>query len=163
ENGKACEEKSENEVADLTGEYLNICLLLVLYTLQGIPMGISGVLPLILKEKKVSYNDLGTFSLNSYPFSLKILWAPVVDAAYFNRIGRRKTWLIPTQFAIGVVMMVLSQRLDSLLYVEEPHITTLTCLFFLLYLLCATQEQGGFRLPCAIMYILLYIGVVVWV
>lgn len=47
--------------------------------------------------------------------------------------------------------------------VEEPHITTLTCLFFLLYLLCATQEQGGFRLPCAIMYILLYIGVVVWV
>eukprot|EP00913_Durusdinium_trenchii_P015754 g14805.t1 len=50
ENGKACEEKSENEVADLTGEYLNICLLLVLYTLQGIPMGISGVLPLILKD-----------------------------------------------------------------------------------------------------------------
>ena len=53
---------------------------------QGIPMGLSGVLPLILKagvtfsvanviglkEKSVSYNDLGTFSLNSYPFSRKL-------------------------------------------------------------------------------------------
>ncbi|CAL1136565.1 unnamed protein product [Cladocopium goreaui] len=140
EDGKTSDEKVEKEVSDLTGDYLNISLLLVLYTLQGIPMGLSAVLPLILKEKNVSYADLGTFSLNSYPFSLKILWAPIVDAAYFPRFGRRKTWLIPTQLAIGVVMVVLSGSLDSLLFVEEPQIKSLTCLFFLLYLLCATQD-----------------------
>lgn len=30
-------------------------LLLVLYTLQGIPMGLCGSIPLILKERQVSY------------------------------------------------------------------------------------------------------------
>eukprot|EP00438_Fugacium_kawagutii_P019260 Skav217550 [mRNA] locus=scaffold1602:42103:52941:+ [translate_table: standard] len=91
-DGKMSSSKAEKEVlvSDLTGDYLNVCLLLVLYTLQGIPMGLSAVLPLILKEKNVSFADLGTFSLNSYPFSLKILWAPIVDAAYVPRFGRRK-------------------------------------------------------------------------
>jgi len=133
-------EKLEEQVADLTGDYLNVCLLLVLYTLQGIPMGLSAVFPLILKEKNVSYADLGTFSLNSYPFSLKLFWAPIVDAAYVSRIGRRKTWLIPTQLAIGLVMLVVAGSLDSLLYVEKPEIKSLTCLFFFLYFLCATQD-----------------------
>jgi hypothetical protein len=34
---------------------VNMFLLLVLYTLQGIPMGLCGSIPLILKERKVSY------------------------------------------------------------------------------------------------------------
>jgi hypothetical protein len=33
----------------------SIILLLILYTLQGIPMGLCGSIPLILKERKVSY------------------------------------------------------------------------------------------------------------
>ncbi|CAE7334007.1 SLC33A1 [Symbiodinium pilosum] len=137
-----CEEgdAKTQQVSSLSGEYLNILLLLVLYTLQGIPMGLSSVVPLILKEQNVSYADLGTFSLNSYPFSLKLLWAPFVDAAYVSRLGRRKTWLLPTQLAIGVVMIVVSQRLDHLLYASQPNVASLTLLFFLLYFLCATQD-----------------------
>jgi hypothetical protein len=57
---------------------LSIFILLVLYTLQGIPMGLCGSIPLILKEKGVSYESLSLFSLVSLPFSLKLLWAPVV-------------------------------------------------------------------------------------
>ena len=57
---------------------LSIAILLVLYTLQGIPMGLCGSIPLILKEKGVSYESLSLFSLVSLPFSLKLLWAPVV-------------------------------------------------------------------------------------
>lgn len=60
---------------------LSIAILLVLYTLQGIPMGLCGSIPLILKEKGVSYESLSLFSLVSLPFSLKLLWAPVV---YYN-------------------------------------------------------------------------------
>ena len=33
----------------------SMILLLILYTLQGIPMGLSGSIPLILKERNVSY------------------------------------------------------------------------------------------------------------
>ena len=58
---------------------LSIFILLVLYTLQGIPMGLCGSIPLILKERGVSYESLSLFSLVSLPFSLKLLWAPVVQ------------------------------------------------------------------------------------
>lgn len=41
------------------------------------------------------------FSFVTWPFSLKLLWAPLVDAIFSTRMGRRKTWLIPTQYLIG--------------------------------------------------------------
>jgi len=55
----------------------NIVLLLVLYTLQGIPMGLSGSIPFLLLDK-VSYSEQAIFSLVSIPFSMKLLWAPLV-------------------------------------------------------------------------------------
>ncbi len=55
----------------------SIVLLLVLYTLQGIPMGLSGSIPFLLLEK-VSYSEQAIFSLVSIPFSMKLLWAPLV-------------------------------------------------------------------------------------
>ena len=38
----------------LRGDYLNVALLLFLYTLQGIPLGLSQSMDLILQEKKLS-------------------------------------------------------------------------------------------------------------
>lgn len=131
---------SDDKPSDLTGEFWNIALLLVLYTLQGIPMGISAVFPMILKERGVSFSDVGKFSLTSWPFSLKLCWAPIVDTAYFERMGRRKTWMVPAQLLIGVVMICVSRFLEDLLYGETPAIGTLTAAFFLLYFLCATQD-----------------------
>lgn len=125
---------------DLTGEYANIALLLLLYMLQGVPMGLSGVLPLVLKERGATFSQLGTLSLNSYPFSLKLLWAPIVDAAYFARFGRRKTWMVPAQLLIGLMLVWISALLDELMYGETLHVEALTALFFILYFLCATQD-----------------------
>jgi len=136
---KLQEEPVEVE-SNLKGEYGSIFILLVLYTLQGLPMGLSAVLPMILKERGVSFSDVGTFSLNSWPFSLKLLWAPLVDTVYMARFGRRKTWMVPSQLLIGLVMLAMSVFVDDLLYVEKPAIWTLTGLFFFLYFLCATQD-----------------------
>ena len=77
----------------------------VLYTLQGIPMGLGRVIPMILKDHGASFSSLGTFSLQSWPFSLKLLWAPLVDCLYISRFGRRKTWMVPSQVLIGLVMI----------------------------------------------------------
>ena len=123
----------------------NILLLLLLYTLQGVPMGLCQSIPLMLTEKKVSYSDQAMFSLVSWPFSLKLLWAPLVDSLYNKKFGRRKTWLIPTQFAIAVVMLYVAQSADSLLgdpsdANSAPDVWMLTVLFFGLYFLCATQD-----------------------
>lgn len=30
------------------------------------------------------------------PFSLKMLWAPIIDLYYFKDFGKRKTWIVPT-------------------------------------------------------------------
>lgn len=131
---------AQPQAPSLQGEYANICLLLVLYTLQGVPMGLSAVLPLVLRERGASFADVGFFSLNSWPFALKLCWAPIVDAVYIPSIGRRKTWMAPAQVLIGTVMIVLSFNLDQLLYVDKPNILALTSLFFVLYFLCATQD-----------------------
>lgn len=71
------------------GELGNVLLLLFLYVLQGIPLGLAGSIPLILQSKSVSYKDQAFFSFVFWPFSLKLLWAPLVDALYFSKFGRR--------------------------------------------------------------------------
>lgn len=73
----------------IRGELSNVLLLLFLYVLQGIPLGLAGSIPLILQSKSVSYKDQAFFSFVFWPFSLKLLWAPLVDALYFSRFGRR--------------------------------------------------------------------------
>ena len=73
----------------LRKELGNVLLLLFLYVLQGIPLGLAGSIPLIMQSKSVSYKDQAFFSFVFWPFSLKLLWAPLVDALYFSRFGRR--------------------------------------------------------------------------
>ena len=86
----------------------SIALLVFLYVLQGIPLGLAGAMPMLLQTRKVAYKDQATFSLVFWPFSIKLLWAPIVDTAYFSRFGRRKSWLVPVQYLIGIFMIVLS-------------------------------------------------------
>jgi len=52
--------------------------------IQGVPMGlVFGTVPFLLKASSASYADLGFFSLASYPYSLKLLWSPIVDSHYW--------------------------------------------------------------------------------
>lgn len=123
---------------------LNIAVLLFLYVLQGIPLGLSGSIPLILSSRHVSYKEQAMFSFVYWPFSLKLCWAPIVDSFYSNRIGRRKSWLVPTQYLIGVFMMVLSRNVHIILGDHEdsssPDVPYLTFVFFMLNFLAATQD-----------------------
>jgi len=93
----------------------NISLLLFLYLLQGIPLGMAASIPLIIQTYGASWSQQATFSFAFWPFSLKLLWAPVVDALYLKRFGRRKTWLIPIQYALGFVMILLSYYINDIL------------------------------------------------
>lgn len=127
---------------DEPSDWPSILLLLLLYTLQGIPMGLSSSIPFILQEK-VGYADQATFSLVSWPFSLKLLWAPIVDSVYSRRFGRRKSWLIPVQFICAALMIGGSTFIGALLGEEpgeKPHVVYLTIFFFVLYFMMATQD-----------------------
>lgn len=87
--GSDSESRGHRRRPGIRGELGNVLLLLFLYVLQGIPLGLAGSIPLILQSKSVSYRDQAFFSFVFWPFSLKLLWAPLVDALYFSRFGRR--------------------------------------------------------------------------
>lgn len=123
----------------------NIVFLMFLYLLQGVPIGLLFSLPFILSSNNASYSDQGTFSFASWPYSMKLLWAPVVDSVFSNRIGRRKSWLVPVQYMIGICMLIFSDYVHRTL--ETKHggnthreIYMLTAIFFLFTFLSATQD-----------------------
>ena len=121
----------------------SMALLLFLYILQGIPLGLAGSIPLILQQANVGYKDQAMFSLVFWPFTLKLLWAPVVDGIYNQRMGRRKSWLVPVQYGLGVLMIWLSFYVMSMIGDggnSPPKLMALTLSFFILNLLAATQD-----------------------
>ncbi|CAG9773849.1 unnamed protein product [Ceutorhynchus assimilis] len=140
ENGQAS--STLHLKSDIKGDGWNILLLLFLYTLQGIPLGLSSAIPMILQNRGVSYKQQAEFSFVTWPFSLKLLWAPLVDCIYSTQMGRRKTWLIPTQYLIGIFMLILSGHVELWLGDANmsPNIGILTLLFFSLNFLAATQD-----------------------
>lgn len=137
------EKKISNSAPGLKGDRLNIALLLFLYILQGIPLGLGGSIPLILQNSKISYKDQAVFSFAHWPFSVKLLWAPIVDSLYVASFGRRKSWLVPSQYVIGIFMIVLSYYINSLLGKDSdttPNVYLLTGVFFTLNFMAATQD-----------------------
>ncbi|KZP32438.1 hypothetical protein FIBSPDRAFT_723039 [Athelia psychrophila] len=117
-----------------------IALLIVLYLIQGVPLGLAlGSVPFLLREH-LSYSQLGIFALTAYPYSLKLLWSPIVDAVYFPSIGRRKSWIIPMQLIIGSLMLYISLHVQTLLDNPEDNIYKLTTIFTSLVFFSATQD-----------------------
>ena len=64
-------------------------------------------LPFLLRER-MSYSKIATFTLSSYPYSLKLLWSPIVDARFISSVGRRRSWIIPMQTILGSLMLWMS-------------------------------------------------------
>ena len=100
---------------------------------------------------KMAYNSQAIFALCSWPFSLKLLWAPIVDACFSKRFGRRKSWLVPIQLIAGMLMVGGSDYVERELGLDgaiadggsaatEMHVQGVTAFFFTLYFLMATQD-----------------------
>ena len=122
----------------------NFLLLVLLYFLQGIPMGLaSGSVPFLLKSH-LSYAQIGVFSLASYPYSLKLLWSPIVDAVWSPALGRRKSWIMPIQLCSGFGMLYLGSRIKDMMVAAGANdgsgVWTFTWWWFFLVFLCATQD-----------------------
>ena len=166
-------------------------ILIALYTLQGIPMGLSASIPFLIQQKirlaassssslaasshialqagaaaaavdpalaaraaaRLSYKANAIFALCSWPFSLKLLWAPLVDSCFVQGFGRRKSWLVPVQALAGILMVLGSGFVERQLGLgngtgggmhhtvgESINVKGVTAFFFALYFLMATQD-----------------------
>jgi hypothetical protein len=136
-NSSTIKVKSQSDGQDWRKDTHNIALLMFLYLLQGVPLGLTGSLPYILSSRSVSYADQGTFSFAFWPFSLKLLWAPIVDSIYFKKLGRRKSWLAPVQYLIGIFLLSFANYTRELIEGKhtiegEPNNGLLIFIFFIL-------------------------------
>lgn len=122
----------------------NFLLLVLLYFLQGVPMGLAGgSIPFLLKSH-LSYGQIGVYSLASYPYSLKLLWSPIVDAVWSSKIGRRKSWILPIQTLSGFGMLWLGSRAEQMMISAGDNdgagVWGFTGWWFTLVFMCATQD-----------------------
>lgn len=124
----------------LSRDAKSLVLLLLLYTLQGVPMGLSASISFLLQEKGASLSDIGYFSFSSWPFSLKVIWAPIVDSLYFRSVGRRRSWVLPLQVLVGLTFIMTSSKIDELISDEGSDVKSLTTIFFWIYVLLASQD-----------------------
>nr|UJH94535.1 ST.15 [Starmerella bombicola] len=118
----------------------NFYFLTLLYFAQGIPVGLAmGSVPFLLKER-LTYGQIGMFSLASYPYSLKLLWSPIVDGIFFKKFGRRKSWIVPIQLFSALVLLFLSTRINDLMDNAADSLRAITIMFGVLVTGCATQD-----------------------
>src|SRR5438445_5484624 len=79
-----------------------VLIVLLLGFSSGLPLALSGSTLLVwMTESGVNLGTIGLFALVGTPYTLKFLWAPVVDAIEVPILsrwfGRRRGWLVFTQ------------------------------------------------------------------
>ena len=69
------------------------------------------------------------------------MWAPIVDSIYFKKFGRRKSWLIPVQLLIAVLMFATANISQKLLNTgkTKSEFVSLAAIFVIFNTLAATQ------------------------
>ena len=70
------------------------------------------------------------------PFSLKVLWSPFVDLYYSKGFGRRKSWIIPTQVIMSVILFYLQGTIESMLEQKEVYLLTGIFTFMIFVITC---------------------------
>src|SRR4051794_41403448 len=93
--------------ADTLAVYLKFRVLIVLFLgfSAGLPLALSGSTLLIwMRQAGVDLGTIGLFALVGTPYTIKFLWAPVVDALdapLLSRFfGRRRGWLLLSQLLL---------------------------------------------------------------
>jgi PAT family beta-lactamase induction signal transducer AmpG len=81
---------------------------------SGLPLALSGdTLRIWMADRGVDLGTIGLLTLAGLPYTLKFIWAPIVDAwqvPYLWRLGRRRSWLIATQLALMAAILFLGTR-----------------------------------------------------
>jgi MFS transporter, PAT family, beta-lactamase induction signal transducer AmpG len=95
--------------------YLKPRVLVVLFLgfSAGLPLALSGsTLSVWMREAGVDLGTIGLFTLVGTPYTIKFLWAPVVDAldvpVLSAWLGRRRGWLVLSQLLMMAAIVLLA-------------------------------------------------------
>src|SRR5262245_26839141 len=76
---------------------------------SGLPLALTGAtLQVWLTESQVSLATVGAYSLAGFAYTLKFLWAPVLDRVPLpfltERLGQRRAWLLALALPLGLAI-----------------------------------------------------------
>lgn len=75
---------------------------------SGLPLALTGgTLQAWLTVEGVDLRTIGIFTLVGLPYTVKFLWAPLMDRFVFPWLGRRRGWILFTQLALMVFITAL--------------------------------------------------------
>jgi len=105
---------SRPSIGETVSVYLKRRVLIVMFLgfSSGLPLALSGSTLLIwMTEAGVNLGAIGLFALVGTPYTLKFLWAPLIDAldvpVLSRRFGRRRGWLLLSQFLLIAAIVIL--------------------------------------------------------
>src|SRR5262245_11026278 len=89
-----------------------VLIILLLGFSSGLPLALSAsTLLLWMKDVGVDLKTIGLFALVGVPYTIKFLWAPIVDAfqvpVVSKALGHRRGWLVFTQLLLIVAILCL--------------------------------------------------------
>jgi MFS transporter, PAT family, beta-lactamase induction signal transducer AmpG len=100
--------------ADTLAVYLKRRVLIVMFLgfSSGLPLALSGSTLLVwMTESGVNLGTIGLFALVGTPYTVKFLWAPLIDALdvplLSSRLGRRRGWLLLSQLLLIAAIVFL--------------------------------------------------------
>jgi MFS transporter, PAT family, beta-lactamase induction signal transducer AmpG len=90
-----------------------VLIVLLLGFSSGLPLALSGSTLLVwMRESGVDLGTIGLFALVGTPYTLKFLWAPLVDALHVplftKAFGRRRGWLVFSQLLLMAAILLLA-------------------------------------------------------
>ncbi|WP_375464683.1 MFS transporter [uncultured Methylobacterium sp.] len=90
-----------------------IVLMLALGFSSGLPLLlVLGTFTLRLAFSDINVKAIGLFSYVALPYSLKFLWAPMIDRidvpVLARRLGRRRAWMVTTQVAVAACLVLMA-------------------------------------------------------
>src|SRR5581483_3798679 len=115
-----------------------VAVMLALGFSSGLPFLLSGnTLGYWLRDEGTTLQAIGFLSWVGLAYSLKFLWAPVidrVDAPVFGRFGRRRGWMIVSQLLVALALFGMS------MYGPSHGLTAVGVLALIMAFASSTQD-----------------------
>lgn len=87
-----------------------VLIMLGLGFASGLPLALTGsTLQAWMASENVDLRVIGVFSLVGLPYTLKVVWAPVMDRFRLPWLGRRRGWILCAQLLLGVVILFMGR------------------------------------------------------
>ncbi len=125
-----------SNTSSLRDAVLNRRMLICVFTgfSSGLPLYVGiQLLQVWLRDNDASLAEIGLFALVGMPYTVKFLWAPLMDRFTPPFLGRRRGWMLPMQ--LGCLLLI------GLLGMLDPKLSLLTVAYMALALAFFSASQ----------------------